>query len=62
MFYSRGNPYYQTEILPKLKEGKNVIIVAHGNSLRALVKYLEKISDSDVSNLEMPQVKFIVIL
>jgi len=51
--YSRVIPYYQTEILPKLKEGKNVIIVAHGNSLRALVKYLEKISDSDVSNLEI---------
>lgn len=51
--YNRTVPYYQTEILPKLKEGKNVLIVAHGNSLRALVKYLENLSDIDVENLEI---------
>lgn len=51
--YDRAVPYYQKEILPKLKEGKNVLIVAHGNSLRALVKYLENISDSDVEKLEI---------
>jgi|SRR3989344_1050931 len=51
--YNRTIPYYQKEILPKLKEGKNVLIVAHGNSLRALVKYLESISDKDVENLEL---------
>lgn len=51
--YERTIPYYQTEILPKLKEGKNVIVVAHGNSLRALVKYLENISDEDVQKLEI---------
>lgn len=51
--YERTVPYYQTEILPKLKEGKNVLISAHGNSLRALVKYLENISDKDVENLEI---------
>lgn len=51
--YNRVVPYYQNEILPKLKEGKNVLIVAHGNSLRALVKYLENISDHDVENLEL---------
>lgn len=51
--YNRVIPYYETEILPKLKEGKNVLIVAHGNSLRALIKYLENISDSGVENLEI---------
>jgi len=51
--YSRTIPYYESEILPKLKKGKNILISAHGNSLRALVKYLENISDEDVENLEL---------
>lgn len=51
--YDRTVPYYQSEILTKLKEGKNILISAHGNSLRALVKYLEDISDTDVENLEI---------
>jgi len=51
--YSRVVPYYQNQILSKLEEGKNVLIVAHGNSLRALVKYLENISDKDIENLEI---------
>lgn len=51
--YKRVVPYYKLEILPKLKTGKNIIIVAHGNSLRALVKYLENISDEDISKLEL---------
>jgi 2,3-bisphosphoglycerate-dependent phosphoglycerate mutase len=52
--YERVIPYYQAEILPRLKEGKNVLIAAHGNSLRALTKYLESISDEDISKLEIP--------
>lgn len=51
--YNRVVPYYKADILPKLKDGKNIIIVAHGNSLRALVKYLENISDKDVEDLEI---------
>ncbi len=51
--YDRVAPYYQKEILPLLEQGKNVIIAAHGNSLRALVKYLEHISDDDIQNLEI---------
>ncbi len=51
--YNRVIPYYEKEILPKLKEGKNVLISAHGNSLRALVKHLENISDEEISNLEI---------
>lgn len=50
--YDRVIPYYTAEILPKLQEGDNVIVAAHGNSLRALVKYLEHISDDDISKLE----------
>jgi 2,3-bisphosphoglycerate-dependent phosphoglycerate mutase len=51
--YNRAVPYYTAEILPKLKDRKNVLIVAHGNSLRALVKYLENISDGHIENLEI---------
>ncbi len=51
--YNRVIPYYKTQIVPDLKAGKNVLIVAHGNSLRALVKYLDNISNEDVENLEI---------
>jgi 2,3-bisphosphoglycerate-dependent phosphoglycerate mutase len=51
--YERVVPYYTTHILPELAAGKNVIVVAHGNSLRALVKYLEAISDEMISALEI---------
>ncbi len=44
----------KNKILPKLKDGKNVIICAHGNSIRALKKYLDNISDEDIINLEIP--------
>lgn len=53
MVSERTIPYYKSEIEPKLKEGKNVLVSAHGNSLRALVKYLEGISDTDVEKLEI---------
>lgn len=53
MVYDRAVPYFQTEVEPKLKEGKNVLIAAHGNSLRALVKYLEQIPDDQIANLEI---------
>lgn len=52
--YGRVVPYYKEHISPKLKSGKNIIIAAHGNSLRALVKYLEDLSDADVTQLEIP--------
>jgi 2,3-bisphosphoglycerate-dependent phosphoglycerate mutase len=51
--YERVVPYYNSHILPELKKGKNIIIVAHGNSLRALVKLLENIPDDKISQLEM---------
>ena len=47
-------PYWQNEIAPRVKSGKRLIIAAHGNSLRALVKYLDNIADDDIVNLNIP--------
>lgn len=47
-------PYWQSDILPVLSRGETVIISAHGNSLRALVKHLSDISDEDITELEIP--------
>ncbi len=51
---ARFVPYYQAEIEPQIKAGKQVLIVAHGNSLRALVKYLDNISEQDIIKLNIP--------
>jgi 2,3-bisphosphoglycerate-dependent phosphoglycerate mutase len=51
--YARVAPYYDQRILPDLKAGKNVIVAAHGNSLRALVKHLENIPDDEIASLEI---------
>ncbi|MGB7207734.1 MAG: 2,3-diphosphoglycerate-dependent phosphoglycerate mutase [Pyrinomonadaceae bacterium] len=51
---ARVVPYFEGEILPKVKSGKRLIIAAHGNSLRALVKYLDNISDAEIVNLNIP--------
>jgi len=47
-------PYWESDILPVLASGETVIISAHGNSLRALVKHLSQISDEDITGLEIP--------
>lgn len=47
-------PYWESDILPVLARGETVIISAHGNSLRALVKHLSNISDADITDLEIP--------
>ena len=47
-------PYYEAAIVPQLREGKRVIISAHGNSLRALEKHLSNIADADIVGLEIP--------
>jgi len=47
-------PYWHETIVPNLKAGKKVLISAHGNSLRALVKYLDNISDDEVAGLNIP--------
>lgn len=51
--YDRVIPYFQSDILPKLTEGKNIIITSSGNALRSLVKYLEQISDDKIADLEI---------
>lgn len=51
--YNRVVPYYLSDIVPNLKNNKNIIISAHGNSLRALYKYLNNISDEDIPNFEI---------
>ncbi|AKE40471.1 phosphoglyceromutase [Corynebacterium kutscheri] len=47
-------PYFEEEILPRVKNGETVLVAAHGNSLRALVKHLDNISDDDIAELNIP--------
>ena len=47
-------PYWREAIAPDLKAGKNLIIAAHGNSIRALIKYLDNISDDDIVGVNVP--------
>jgi 2,3-bisphosphoglycerate-dependent phosphoglycerate mutase len=51
---ARFVPYWEKTIAPSIKEGKKVIIAAHGNSLRALVKYLDNISEKEIVGLNIP--------
>ena len=51
---ARVLPYWESAILPELAAGKRVLVAAHGNSLRALVKHLSGISDADIASLEIP--------
>ncbi len=51
---ARVLPYYEAEIAPALRSGQRVLISAHGNSLRALVKHLSGIGDADIVGLEIP--------
>ncbi|MFM5949673.1 MAG: 2,3-diphosphoglycerate-dependent phosphoglycerate mutase [Novosphingobium sp.] len=51
---ARVLPYYEAEIAPALRAGETVLIAAHGNSLRALVKHLSGISDAEITGLEIP--------
>jgi 2,3-bisphosphoglycerate-dependent phosphoglycerate mutase len=47
-------PYWESDIVPDLREGKTVLVTAHGNSLRGLVKHLDGISDADIAELDIP--------
>ncbi len=51
---ARFLPFWHEKIAPEIRKGKNVIIVAHGNSLRALVKYLDNVSEEDIVGLNIP--------
>ncbi len=50
----RAVPYFESEILPKVKQGKQLLVAAHGNSLRAIVKYLDNIPDDEIVGLNIP--------
>lgn len=50
---ARVIPYFEKEIAPKLMNGKNVVIAAHGNSLRALIMFLEKMTPEEIINFEI---------
>ena len=50
---ARVIPYFEKEIIPKLKAGKNIVIAAHGNSLRALIMYLEKMTPAQILEYEI---------
>jgi 2,3-bisphosphoglycerate-dependent phosphoglycerate mutase len=54
MVYERSVPFFLEKILPMVKEGKNVLVVAHGNSLRAITKYIERMSDKEIEDFEFP--------
>ena len=47
-------PYWEKEIAPAIRKNKRVLVSAHGNSIRALVKYLDGISDEEISELNIP--------
>ena len=51
---ARVLPYWESRIVPELKAGKRIVISAHGNSLRALVKHLSNIPDDEITHLEIP--------
>ncbi len=57
--YERAVPYFKKEVLPAIKKGKNVIVCAHQSSLRALVKYIEDISDNNIKNFMFPTGKVV---
>lgn len=52
--HSRVVPFFDAELLPRLKRGENVLVVAHGNSIRALMKHLEDIHEEKIADVEMP--------
>jgi len=57
---ARAVPYYEAEIAPALTAGKRVLVAAHGNSIRGIIKYLSNIGDDEIVGLEIPTGKPIV--
>lgn len=53
MTADRVLPYYESEILPRVKRGETVLVAAHGNSLRAMIMQLEGMSGEEIVNLEL---------
>ncbi|WP_125574167.1 2,3-bisphosphoglycerate-dependent phosphoglycerate mutase [Levilactobacillus huananensis] len=53
MAYDRLMPYWEDQIAPRLLDGHNQLVVAHGSTLRALIKYLDRVPDADISRVEV---------
>ena len=51
------HPYLVKKILPRVRRGEDIIVTAHGNTLRAAIKHLEGISDQDISYVDLPEAK-----
>ena len=51
---ARMLPYWESDVVPDLQTGRTVLVAAHGNSLRAIVKHLDEISDADIAGLNIP--------
>lgn len=58
--YERAVPYFIKTILPRVKRGEHVIVAAHGNSLRAIIKYISNIDDDKIPDIDLPLAKPIV--
>ena len=58
--YKRSVPYFKKHVMSCLAKGKNVLLIAHGNSLRAIIKYLDNISNQDIPKLNLPTGQLIV--
>jgi len=54
MVYERVVPFFREVMLPLIRAQKNVLVVSHGNALRALMKYIENVSDDGIADIEMP--------
>lgn len=52
--YQRVIPYFEEHIHPRIKDGKDVLIVAHGNTLRSVIKFLERIEDEQIALIDLP--------
>ena len=50
----RVMPYFYKEIIPDIKKGKKILVVAHGNSIRGLIKYFDKLTDEEIVNVDIP--------
>jgi 2,3-bisphosphoglycerate-dependent phosphoglycerate mutase len=57
--YERAVPYFKQKVLPAVKEGENVIVCAHHSSLRALIKYIETVSDKDIREVSLSTGEFV---
>ena len=60
--YERAVPYFEQNILPALKDGKNILVCAHQSSLRALVKYIEGVSDKDIRDIKFSTGELVIYL